>query len=190
MLFRMMNAVHRKLCSSRMWANAVEKALSSWLTGVDIGDDVVEIGPGYGATTRVLAKHCDRLTAVEIDPVLAARLEDAYGDRVKVVRASGAEVPLDAGTYSGVVCFTMLHHVSSVALQDSLFGEAFRLLRPGGVFAGVDSLPSLGFRLLHIGDTMVPISPATLPARLSAAGFTDVRVDTTRSQVSFHATRP
>jgi SAM-dependent methyltransferase len=186
MLLRMMNAVHRKLCSSRMWANAVEKALGQWLTRVDIGDDVVEIGPGYGATTRVLARHCDRLTVVEIDPVLAARLEKTY----HVVRASGADIPLDSGRYSGVVCFTMLHHVSSAALQDALFGEAFRLLRPGGVFAGVDSLPSLGFRILHIGDTMVPISPATLPARLSAAGFADVRVDTTRSQVSFHATRP
>ncbi|WP_222853445.1 class I SAM-dependent methyltransferase [Fodinicola acaciae] len=189
MLDRMMNAVHRWLCSSRMWANAVEKPLTDWLAGAGIGDDVVEIGPGYGATTRVLADHCERLTAVEVDPVLAVRLENTYGDRIEVIRASGADVPLDSAAYSGVVCFTMLHHVSPVAAQDALFAEARRLLRPGGVFAGVDSLPSLGFRLLHIGDTMVPVSPATLPARLSAAGFSDVRVEATRSQVRFHARR-
>ena len=67
----------------------------------------------------------------------------------------------------------MLHHVPSRALQDALFAEACRVLRPGGVFRGVDSQPSLRFRMLHIGDTMVVVDPGTLPARLTAAGFDD-----------------
>ncbi|MEV0483288.1 hypothetical protein AB0I69_22115 [Streptomyces sp. NPDC050508] len=51
------------------------------------------------------------------------------------------------------------------------------MLRPGGTFAGSDSQPSLRFRLLHFRDTMNTLDPATLPARLERAGFTDVAVD-------------
>jgi hypothetical protein len=50
-------------------------------------------------------------------------------------------------------------------------------LRPGGTFAGSDSQPGFRFRLLHFRDTMNPLEPATLPARLEQAGFTDVAVD-------------
>ncbi|MGO1052533.1 hypothetical protein [Crossiella sp. CA198] len=38
------------------------------LDGVDLGADVLEIDPGYGATTVALATRTPRLTAVEIDP--------------------------------------------------------------------------------------------------------------------------
>jgi ubiquinone/menaquinone biosynthesis C-methylase UbiE len=71
----------------------------------------------------------------------------------------------------------MLHHVSSVAKQDRLLREVARVLRPGGVFAGTDSLYSRSFRLLHLFDTMVVVDPVTFPARLRAAGFSEVHVD-------------
>jgi SAM-dependent methyltransferase len=80
-------------------------------------------------------------------------------------------------TFDGAVCFTMLHHVPSVAMQDQLLREVQRVLRPGGVFAGTDSLYSRSFRLLHLFDTMVVVDPDTFPARLKAAGFDDIQVD-------------
>ena len=80
-------------------------------------------------------------------------------------------------SFDTAVCFTMLHHVSSAALQDQLLREVARLLRPGGTFAGTDSLSSRSFRLLHLFDTLVVVDPATFPARLEAAGFVDVAVD-------------
>jgi hypothetical protein len=52
-----------------------------------------------------------------------------------------------------------------------------RVLRPGGVFAGTDSLYSRSFRLLHLFDTMVVVDPCTFPERLRKAGFDDVQVD-------------
>jgi hypothetical protein len=66
--------------------------------------------------------------------------------------------------------------VPSPELQDALFAQACRVLRPGGVFAGSDSQLSLRFRLIHLGDTMVVVDPDTLAGRLTAAGFTDVRI--------------
>jgi hypothetical protein len=55
--------------------------------------------------------------------------------------------------------------------------EVLSVLRPGGTFAGTDSLHSRSFRLLHLCDTMVVVDPATLPSRLRSAGFDDVHVD-------------
>jgi ubiquinone/menaquinone biosynthesis C-methylase UbiE len=58
----------------------------------------------------------------------------------------------------------MLHHLPSVALQDHLLAEVARVLRPGGIFAGV-----------HLFDTMGVVDPGSFPKRLQAAGFVDVR---------------
>jgi SAM-dependent methyltransferase len=112
------------------------------------------------------------------------------GGAVEVVHGDGSAMPFDDGRFSAVVCFTVLHHVPSPALQDRLFAEAFRVLRPGGVFAGTDSLPNLRFRLIHLFDTMVTVDPATLPARLEAPGFGDVEVATIPRRVRFRARKP
>jgi SAM-dependent methyltransferase len=92
-----------------------------------------------------------------------------------------------AASFDGAVCFTMLHHVPSMALQDRLLAEVARVLRPGGVFAGTDSRESRPFRLLHVFDTLTVVDPATFPDRLRAAGFDDVQVDLNRSAFRFRA---
>jgi SAM-dependent methyltransferase len=187
-----MNRLHQWLCASDRWAAAVEHKFLPWaLAGVDLGDAALEIGPGYGATTRVLAGRTGSLTALEIDPALAGRLTRRLGDRVRVVHGDGAAMPFADASFSAVACFTMLHHVPSPALQDRLFAEASRVLRPGGTFAGADSMTSLGFRLLHVFDTMVLVDPADLPRRLGAAGFVDIAVEAEPGRAfRFRARRP
>jgi SAM-dependent methyltransferase len=171
-----MNRKHRELCASPEWASWMTEWVPSVLAGVELGDDVLEIGPGFGATTAVLAGLVPRLTAVEVDEESARNLAREFAGRATVVHGSGADLPFPDGRFSAVVCFTMLHHVPSAALQDRLFAEACRVLRPGGVFAGSDSQLSLRFRLLHLGDTMVVVKPGTFPDRLRTAGFADVEV--------------
>ena len=84
----------------------------------------------------------------------------------------------------------MLHHVPTSDLQGRLFAEAFRVLRPGGVFAGSDSLPSLRFRIVHFHDTCNPVRPDELRGRLAAAGFQDVSVDANGSTQRWRAVKP
>jgi SAM-dependent methyltransferase len=185
-----MNRFHLRYCGSAAWRRRVEESLLPWaLRGVDLGDDTLEIGPGLGVTTRLLARQVPRLTAVEVDGPLATRLRREQ-PAVRVVNGDGAALPFAAGSFSAAVCFTMLHHVPSPGLQDRLFAEAFRVLRPGGTFAGSDSRLSLRFRLIHLFDTMVTVDPATLPARLEAAGFTGIRVSAVPRQLRFTAHKP
>ncbi len=99
-------------------------------------------------------------------------------------------MPYRDGTFSGAVSLTMLHHIPSRALQDRLFAEVHRVLKPGGVFAGTDSMRSLLMRIFHIRDTMVLVDPATLPNRLEAIGFKDVKVEIGAGRFRFVARRP
>jgi SAM-dependent methyltransferase len=186
-----MNLIHRRICRSDKWADRMRSQILPWACeGVRLDGDVLEIGPGYGATTRWLLERGGQLTAVEVDPGMASALSDEFGERVDVRSGDGAELPLPNAAFDAVVCFTMLHHVPSFEQQDRLFTEAARVLRPGGTFAGLDSRLSLRFRLLHVGDTMVAVDPATLPNRLHVAGLVDVRTDLGARSFRFRASRP
>jgi SAM-dependent methyltransferase len=142
--------------------------------------DVLEVGPGYGATTDVRAESLPKLTAVEIDCSLAAILTDRFAplSSVTIIRGDAAALEFPTGRFSGAVSFTMLHHVATVALQDRLFAEVGRVLRPGGVFVAGDSLASLEPEGHRQGDTYNPVDPEGLAVRLVVAGFTGIEVET------------
>ncbi len=185
-----MNLCHRMCCSSDRYFKAVEDALLPWVLGdVDLGDNVLEIGPGYGANIRVLIDKAPHYTAVEIDQPMADRLKGKYGDRAQIIQGDGTDTGLPSDEFSSVVCFTMLHHVPTPGLQDQLFAEAFRVLRPGGVFAGSDSADSTLFRLLHFRDTCNPVHPRTFSERLRTAGFDDVHVEAKGHRLRWHASK-
>jgi SAM-dependent methyltransferase len=184
-----MNEKHLTLCSSAEWADALARWIIPWtLEGVDLGDDVIEIGPGPGHTTEVLRALTSRLTAVEIDDDLASNLISRFADtNVEVVHGDAAHTGLTEGRFSAAVALTMLHHVPGIAEQDAVLGEALRLLRPGGLLAGSDSLDGPDFRELHVGDVCVPLDPANLADRLTGIGYVDVQVDTNEWAVRFRA---
>src|SRR5260221_7519511 len=185
-----MNWFHRQVCRSRRWRRRVKGLLPWALQDVELGDDVLEIGPGPGVTTDLLRGRTQRLTALEVDAVAAASLEERLnGSGVRVVHGDGAAMPFAEGAFSGVVAFTMLHHVPSAALQDRLLAEARRVLRPGGVFVGFDGTDSYLFRLIHLGDTYTPVDPGTFGQRLQAAGFAEVAVERGWARVRFQTLR-
>ena len=83
------------------------------------GEDVLEVGPGFGPATEVLAARASNVTALEIDASLAAPLRERLAGRAQVVDGSGTAMPFDDESFSAAACFTMLHHVPSPAEQDS-----------------------------------------------------------------------
>ena len=187
-----MNLFHRWYCGTARWAKSVqEQGLPRLLDGVELGDDVLEIGPGPGVTTDWLRTRIPRLTAIEIDEKLARSLRERMeGTNVTVVEGDGTRMSFPDASFSGAISLTMLHHVPTAELQDQLFAEARRVLRPGGVFTGFDSTPNFIFNLFHLFDTCVPVDPETLPQRLEAAGFVDVTSFTFPGGFSFRAHAP
>lgn len=147
---------------------------------IERGDDVLEVGPGYGAATDVLSESVPKLTAVEIDADLAVFLIDRFSplSHVRIVQGDATSLEFGDAQFSGAVCFTMLHHVPTAELQDRVFAEVGRVVKAGGVLVASDNLASTELEAHHDGDTYNPVDPATLPARLSAAGFEDVEVTT------------
>jgi ubiquinone/menaquinone biosynthesis C-methylase UbiE len=189
-----MNLVHRHLCRSAFWQNALREYVVPWaLEAVSLGSNLLELGPGHGLTTDLLRPHVAHLTALEIDDRLADSLVARFShSNVTIVRGDATAMPLQDAQFSGAVCLHMLHHVHSPDLQDQVFREVWRVLKPGAVFVGVDSVGLRRFwmRAIHLGDTLVPVDPATLGPRLRAAEFQNVSVDTNPYAFRFHAQRP
>jgi SAM-dependent methyltransferase len=187
-----MNAIHNVVCSSRWWSRRVEGELVPWaLDGVELGERALEIGPGFGATTRLLARRPIALTVLELDRRYCQRLREELGERVTVVQGDATELPFEDGSFSSVLSFTMLHHIPARQLQDRAFGEAGRVLAPGGRFAGTDSVGTGPlFKLIHVGDTLNLLDPDELPERLGEAGLVDVAVERGGRAFRFRAAKP
>jgi ubiquinone/menaquinone biosynthesis C-methylase UbiE len=186
------NRVHNLLCSSRWWTRRVEDELLPWgLEGIALGDEVLEVGPGFGATTRVLTRLPGKLSVVELDRRYCEQLRAELGDAVAVTQGDATQLPFARASFSAVVCFTMLHHIPSRELQDRALAEIARVLRPGGTFAGTDSVGTGAiFKLIHVGDTLLPLDPDELPSRLQAAGLTEADVQRGDRSFRFSARKP
>jgi SAM-dependent methyltransferase len=186
-----MNEAHLRFLASPEWARMLETDLLPWVLSVgDLGDDVLEVGPGPGLTTDLLRRQVSRLTVIEIDAELAASLTTRLsGVNVDVVHGDATDSGLASGRFSAATCFSMLHHIPLLETQDRLFAELYRMLRSGGIFVGADSIDSEPIRVFHVDDVFVPVDPITLGSRLEAAGFTDVNVEPADYQVRFNATK-
>lgn len=186
-----MNAEHLAICGSEGWRDVLRDLILPYaLADARLGDDVLEVGPGPGMTTDLLRPEVAKLTAVELDAGLAAALEERLaGTNVEVVNADATDMPFDDGRFTGAVSFTMLHHVPTADLQDRLFGEVARVLRPGAVFVASDSVASAELEAMHDGDPYNPVDPLGVEARLVAAGFAEAEVRFNDFGWAAHATR-
>lgn len=184
-----MNRLHRWYCRSGYWSREVRDRILPWvLEKADLGENVLEVGPGPGVVTQLLRQRTRQLTSLEIDRSLAAGLRHRFeGTNVDVQLGDATSMSFADGAFSGAVSMTMLHHVPTPELQDRLLAEVHRVLRPGSTFAGCDSRPSPVFRMAHWFDTMVLVDPATFPGRLERAGFRDICVDSASGIFRFRA---
>jgi ubiquinone/menaquinone biosynthesis C-methylase UbiE len=173
-----MNKNHARVCPSPQWAAHMQnEVLPSLTQNADLGDDMLEIGPGPGATTEWLRHRVKRLTVVEMEPEAARKLATRFADsNVEVVTGDAAKLRYPRASFDSVGCFTTLHHVPTLALQNKLLTQAFRVLRPGGVLIGSDSLASTGLHHFHVDDTYNPVDPASLLARLQTIGFGNITI--------------
>ena len=141
------------------------------LEGLELGSNVLEVGPGYGVTSDLLHQRVEHLTCVEIDRSLAQRLcRRTEGLNVTVLCESATAMSLPDAAFDGAVCFTMLHPFRRPRCKTA-YSLKSRAIRPEGVFAGTGGRYSRASGLVHLWDTMVIVDPATLPKRLESCGI-------------------
>ena len=174
-----MNALENWFCSTSFWRNVTQRRLLPWmLPGSQLGDHVLELGAGPGAATEELRRRAPRVTSLEYSYAFAAGLAARrHYTRSAVLQGDAAALPFADKSFSSAIAVLVLHHLRSADLQDRAFREILRVLRPGGVFFAFEIPDGWFQRAIHRNSTFVPVQPASLPARLTAAGFSRVTVD-------------
>lgn len=108
---------------------------------------------------------------------------------MEVIAGDCTDNGLPEESFDSVATFTMLHHLPNQAAQFATLREASRVLRPGGVLVGSDSLASVDLHHFHAADTYNPVDPARLLVWLQAVGFSPVQI-TVGENVRFVAHKP
>ncbi len=173
------------------WRYVTRRQLLPWmLQSSELGEHVLELGAGPGAATEELLLRAARVTSLEYDHGFAAKLgARVNGASVTVIQGDAATLPFLDGTFSSAIAILMLHHLRTNELQDQALLEISRVLRPGGVFLAFEIQDGWLHRVGHIRSTFVPVTPASVFARLTAAGFSKVTVDFRRGGFRIRALR-
>ncbi len=188
-----MNSLEHFFCSSSLWRLASQRRVLPWvLSGSRLGDHLLEIGAGYGAATGHLTERVERVTSLEYDARALAKLRRQHATIASTAAVCGdaSRLPLADQTFSSAIAILVLHHLKSPELQDLAFAEAFRVLRPGGVFLAFEIVDSWIHHIGHIGSTFTPVGPGSVFARFTKAGFSRVSVDFRTGVFRISAMRP
>lgn len=141
----------------------------------------LDFGCGVGRLTQALARRMDRVTGVDISPVMIdlARRLNRYQDRVEYLcTADTGLAPLPSASFQCIYSNIVLQHVPPDVAVDYLH-EFFRLLGPGGllvfqlpshrespVAAEIKAMPDTAYAA---GLTLAAPSPATVAASSEVA---------------------
>src|SRR6266542_3631373 len=100
-----MNRVHRWYCGSFLWKKILNVGIVPWtLEGLDLGENVLEVGPGPGLTTDILHQRFGQVTSIEIAPKLADSLKRRVaGANVTVIEGDATQMPFAAQSFTGAV---------------------------------------------------------------------------------------
>jgi SAM-dependent methyltransferase len=102
------------------------------LLGAGRYPSLLEVGYGSGIFLPELARHADRLAAVDVH-LESAGVEEMLRQlqvEVELREASLFELPFADGEFDGLVCVSVLEHLTEL---DDALDELRRVLRPGGV---------------------------------------------------------
>jgi ubiquinone/menaquinone biosynthesis C-methylase UbiE len=90
--------------------------------------EFLDAGAGSGFLAQAASRYFRRITLLDISKPMLERIELPGARRVQ---GDCCHLPLGSRSVDFVGAFATLHHLHS---PDQLFGEAFRVLRPGGLF--------------------------------------------------------
>lgn len=163
--------------------------------GLQPGMCVLDIGCGLGGVTRYLAKeHGSRATGIDLTPEyieIARELNKRTGlsDRMEMVTGSALDLPFADGSFDAAVT---LHVAMNIADRARMYAEAYRVLKPGSLFAMYDVTkgPAEGLRFpvpwAETEATSFVVTPAEMRRLVEAAGFEIVHEEDRREVAMAH----
>lgn len=96
---------------------------------------VLDLAAGTGKLTGVLLRHVRDVVAVEPDPAMLAELQARFPD-VAALRGTAEDIPLEDGSVDAILVGQAMHWFD----LDRAMPEMARVLKPGGVLAGLWNL--------------------------------------------------
>ena len=187
-----MNAAEHLVCSSALWRWFTERQLLPWvLSSHVLGDHLLEIGAGSGAATAFLRQRVVRVTSLEYEHRSLLELDSQRaGGSGRAVQGDASRLPFAEQTFSSALAVLVLHHLISPERQDQMFAEVFRVLRSRGIFFVFEITDGWLNRAIHFRSTFTPVSPSSAPARLAAAGFSQMAIELRNGGFRLSAVRP
>lgn len=173
--------------------------LQAQFAGIEAGWRVLDAGCGIGGPSRFLAATCDCVVdAIDLTPeyVDVANMLNAavgLGDRITTQVASITDLPFEDRQFDAVWCQNVTMNVADKAAH---FAEAFRVLKPGGVYTfthlaeGPAGSPIYPLPWAMTPDVSFLSTPADLLAGLAAAGFADIADRGTEARQQAASTPP
>ena len=123
--------------------------------GIEPGSYAVDLGAGTGHLARQLLDEfgCGRVLGIDPSPVLVDRAKalNAGEPRLQWQMGDARDTGLAADSVDLVTCHTVLCHVPEA---ERAVTEAFRILRPGGIFAVCDGDYSVSSVALNQADPL------------------------------------
>lgn len=107
---------------------------------VQPGQRLLDAGVGSGLSAQLFAKAGLAIHGMDFSPaMLAACRAKGMAMDLKLHDLQQAPWPYRANGFDHVICCGVLHFIASL---EAIFGEAARVLAPGGVFAFTTQLPA------------------------------------------------
>jgi ubiquinone/menaquinone biosynthesis C-methylase UbiE len=150
--------------------------------GLTAGDRVLDIGCGPGTAVREAARRGATATGLDPSPVMlrlarrTSALRRIYG--LAWLQGRAEALPLPDRSVTLAWALSSAHHWDD---RRAAFGEVRRVLAPGGRVLLAERLTRPGARG-HAAHGLTPAQAGELAQELTAAGFTDVRVQTRRAR--------